>query len=410
MDYTRILGLILDIGAEMIRSGAETHRVEDSLYRLCAAYRFEKCNIWVVPSNIQATVTTPDGEVCTQMRHIRSAGMDFECLDRLNSLSRKSCADTPKADELAARLDSVLHEEPLPNWVLYLAGALAGSGFGIFFNCDFWDALVTAGASLLVTLLVRTLGKREPNPLVFNFLTSFAAELFILLAVHFGLGHHTGYITIGVIMLLISGLGATNGVRDLAHLDTLSGVMNISVAVTGATGIALGIALPMVILRGWDSGEIMVVNSNLLISLIAAAVAGVGFALWFRVRGKKIVFCAVGSLLTWACYLGIYHIYPAAFVATLGAAIAGAFYAQIMARAHKAPATIFQTVSVIPLIPGAALYYMMSGFVTGNMDFALKQGGNFIMTCVALVLGFMVVEVIGKYIFRHSTPQIPKKS
>ena len=97
------------------------------------------------------------------------------------------------------------------------------------------------------------------------------------------------------------------------------------------------------------------------------------------------------------------------FPSTLGAAIVGAFYAQIMARAHKAPATIFQTVSVIPLIPGAALYYMMSGFVTGQMDFALKRGGTFIMTCVALVLGFMVVEVIGKYVFRHPATQAVKK-
>lgn len=404
MDYIRILGLILDIGEEMIRSGAETHRVEDSLYRLCAAYRFEKCNIWVVPSNIQATATTPNGDTHTQIRHIRSAGMDFECLDRLNALSRRTCADTPDADALERRLKTVLDEKPLPGWVLYLAGLLAGTGFGVFFNCDFMDVLVAAGASLLVTLMVRTIGKLEPNPLIFNFLTSFAAELFILLAVHFGIGDHSGYITIGVIMLLISGLGATNGVRDLAHLDTLSGVMNISVALMGAIGIALGIALPMVILRGWDSGEIMVLNSNVIISLMASAVAGVGFALWFRVRGKKIIFCAIGSLLTWACYLGIFHFYPGTFVATLAASIAGAFYAQIMARVHKAPATIFQTVSVIPLIPGATLYYMMSGFVTGRMDFALNQGGTFIMTCMGIVLGFMAVEVIGKYIFPHPHP------
>ena len=86
MDTTKILGLILDIGAEMTRSGAETRRVEDSLYRLCASYGFTACNIWVVPTNIQATVTDREGESLTQIRHIRSPGVNLDRLDRLNDL------------------------------------------------------------------------------------------------------------------------------------------------------------------------------------------------------------------------------------------------------------------------------------------------------------------------------------
>ena len=65
------LALILDFGVALFQSGAETHRVEDSLYRLAAAFGFVRCNIWVIPSNIQATVTAPDGAIMTQIRHIR---------------------------------------------------------------------------------------------------------------------------------------------------------------------------------------------------------------------------------------------------------------------------------------------------------------------------------------------------
>ena len=75
-------------------------------------------------------------------------------------------------------------------------------------------------------------------------------ETFIILAVTFGLGDHVNYITIGVVMLLISGIGFTNGIRDLLHRDTLSGIVNIWNSVLGATGIALGIALPILLLKG----------------------------------------------------------------------------------------------------------------------------------------------------------------
>ena len=83
-----------------------------------------------------------------------------------------------------------------------------------------------------------------------NAIISFVVELFIIFAVKMGLGHHSGNITVGVVMLLISGIGFTNGISNLLHRDTLSGVINMSKAVLGATGIAIGIALPILIMKG----------------------------------------------------------------------------------------------------------------------------------------------------------------
>lgn len=398
MESVNILGLILDIGAELIKSGAETHRVEDSLYRLCAAYRFTDCNIWVVPSNIQATVTAPDGTILTQIRHVRGAGVNFDRLDRLNALCRHACADTPSSEDLSAALNGIIARKPLPIWLQYVAGVLAGAGFGVFFHCDVMDALVAACASLLITFLVRMLSKRESNPLILNFLISLLGELFILLSVRFGFGHHIGYITIGVVMLLISGLGTTNGVRDLVHLDTLSGVMNITVSFIGAVGIALGIALPLLLLGGGES-DALSINPNPVLALFSCAAAGIGFALWFGVRGYKILSCALGAVLTWGIYLLAHWLLPSVFFATLLGSAASALFAQIMARVHKAPATIFQTISAIPLIPGASLYYMMYGFVTSDYTFALERGVSLVLTCFGIVLGFMVIEVLNKYIW-----------
>lgn len=401
MDYEKILGLILDIGGAMIRSGAETHRVEDSLYRLCASYGFTACNIWVVPSNIQATVTARDGACLTQIRHIRRTGVNFEQLDKLNDLSRHACAEKPGEEELQRRYEAALESAPRPHWIAYLAGVLAGAGFGVFFNCDALDALTAVGASLLITLLVRALGRREENPLILNFLVSSVAELFILVAVRLGLGHHAGYITVGVVMLLISALGATNGLRDLVHLDTLSGVMNITQSLTGAIGIALGIALPLLLLRGWGDNEIMVLNPNVPVELISCTVACVGFALWFHVKGKQVLFCGLGALLTWAVFLLCLRPTASPFAATFFASVFCGVYAQVMARVNRAPATIFMTVSVFPLIPGAALYYMMYGFVTRDSAFAVSKGAELLLTCFGIVLGFMAVEVANKYMWRQ---------
>lgn len=400
-EYELLLKRILDLGAEMIRSGAETHRVEDSLYRVCESYAFSDCNIWVIPSNIQATVVTPSGECLSQIRHIRRSGVDFLKLDALNALCRRVCAERPSAAAFGAAFADIAERPDPPAWRFYLGGALAGGGFGFFFNCDPLDTLAAAAVSVFVTFLIRRISRLESNPLIINFFISFLAELGILLGARVGFGHHVGYIAAGVVMLLISALGTTNGVRDLVHLDTLSGVMNISLSLTGAIGIALGIALPLLLFLHQDSNEIMVLNPNIPLELIACTVGCTGFALWFRVRARHVAWCALGALLTWAAYLVCFRVYPSSFCACVFGSVICGLYAQCMARLNKAPATVFQTVAVFPMIPGAALYYTMYGIVMADLRFAWDRGLDLVLSCFGIVLGFMLVEVLTRIIWRQ---------
>lgn len=84
MNYERILEGILDIGEAMLCSGAENFRLDDTLYRMCKSYGFERYDVFAIPSNIQITVKTPDGEFLTQIRHIESTGINYDRLDYLN--------------------------------------------------------------------------------------------------------------------------------------------------------------------------------------------------------------------------------------------------------------------------------------------------------------------------------------
>ena len=395
----KLLETILDIGVAFLQNGAETWRTEDSLYRIAAGYGFTKCNFWVVPSNIQGTVTGSDGNCMTQIRHIKGTGIDFSRLEDLNALSRYVCSEKPDPNILRSRLEEIIHAKEPPVWLNYASGVLAGAGFGIFFHCDILDAAVAACASLLITFLGRNLRKKERNPLILNFIISFAAELFIIASVSLGFGHHIGYITVGVVMLMISALGATNGIRDLAHLDTLSGAMNLTQALTGASGIALGIALPLLLFRISDENEIVSLTGSPWLQLAACTAGCIGFAFWFHMKYTRVLPCAVGAFLTWGAYLLFGNLLESMFVSVIAATIVCALYAQVMARIMKAPATIFHTVSIFPLIPGSALYYLMYGLVIRDSSLAVFKGIELVVTCTGIVLGMMAVEVISRIIF-----------
>ncbi|MBO4418566.1 MAG: threonine/serine exporter family protein [Oscillospiraceae bacterium] len=401
MNYEKLFGLILDLGRDLIGCGGETHRVEDTLYRLAAGYNFQSCSIWVVPSLIQATFTDPDGVVQTQIRHVKGSSLNFKALDRLNAISRWACAEQPDPEEFAAKLEECRSAAPSKTWISCLGCVLGGWGFALFFGCDIWDSVIAALASLMIFFMVRILSPKEGNPLVLNFFVSFVTEIFILLVCRFGPGNHMETITISVVMLLISGLGAFNGLRDLVHLDTLSGVINLAASFTGAIGIALGMALPMLIFRNWGGAVVSMQNPAPAIQIISAAVACVGFSLLFSVRGWKVIYCALGAALTWVVYLLTYHAYPSTFGATMAASIFSGLFGQIIARIQKSPATIFSTICILPLLPGSALYYAMYGLVTRNSSLSYTKGEELGLVCFGMVLGFMVVEVVNRFFWRR---------
>ena len=281
--------------------------------------------------------------------------------------------------------------------IQYVATVMGGTGFAVFFGCGFTDAVVAAIASVMLVIAGNWLSKRESNLLIYNMILSFLSEVLIVVLVRLGIGVHPERIMLGMVMLLISAIGTTNGIRDLLQRDFISGLINILNSFLGAAGIAFGIALAMLLLNEVSS-EGAALNTNILIQLISCTIGCTGFALCFKIRGRQVLFSSVGAFLTWGIYLLVYPFNPSNFLATLTAAVFVGFYAFAMSRINKAPSTIFLTASVLPLIPGSALYYMMYGYVSGNKEMAMVKTNSLLTTCLAIALGFLIVDVASRYL------------
>ena len=399
MNYEKLVQGILNIGEAMLQCGAEIFRVEDSLYRMYKSYGFMTYDVYVIPSNIQVTVETPEGEIITQIRHIESTGADYDKLNYLNAMSRYVCSHNPDEKELARRFKKVMARPDQSELITGLAQITGGTAFAVFFGCDLQDAVVALIVCLMIVLVGGWLSRREGNPMIYNLILAFLSEVVIVTAVRSGLGHHPDRIMIGIVMLLISGLSTTNGIRDLLQKDFISGSINIMNSMLGASGIAFGTAIPMILFGGVEA-EGFILTPNLIVQLISCTAACVGFALWFKIRGMQVVYCGIGAFFTWLIYALVYEARPSNFLATTIAATFVAFYAFIMSRINKAPSTIFLTASVFPLIPGPNLYYVMYACVSGNMHMLLEQTITLFATCVAIAFGFNFVDIASRTIMR----------
>ncbi len=135
----------------------------------------------------------------------------------------------------------------------------------------------------------------------------------------------------------------------------------------------------------------------MITQIIAAFVGSIGFAIFFKMKGKQIALAGVGGAITWAVYLLVQQQIEGYFIPYFLAAIFVAVYAEVMARVNRAPATIFLTATAVPLIPGGSLYYTMAGLVNGDHELFVTSGEAAMTIALAISLGFVVVAILARY-------------
>ena len=88
------------------------------------------------------------------------------------------------------------------------------------------------------------------------------------------------------------------------------------------------------------------------------------------------------------------------FFSSLIAAFVVCLWAELMARVRKAPATIFLIPGIIPLLPGGALYYAMSGMINKEQMLFVGKGMETIYIAVGIVGGIQFASEIVRVMMR----------
>ncbi|NTV79370.1 MAG: threonine/serine exporter family protein, partial [Clostridiales bacterium] len=210
-----LLTCALDIGEQMLVSGAEINRVEDSISRICKAYNAKRVDVFTITSSIVVTLQMNNGNSLTQTRRILKYSINIDKLDRLNNLSRYICVHKPDTAYINDEIAKISSRPSYCTQVQYLVYAVIAGSFTIFFGGDLSDAGVSAVIGMLLKLLITFVQRVDDNKVFVNILCSFVVGILGVLLVMSGIGHSLETILIGNIMLLIPGLALTNSIRDI---------------------------------------------------------------------------------------------------------------------------------------------------------------------------------------------------
>lgn len=238
MRQDELLNLGTEMGYELMVSGAEIYRTEDSVGRLLRAYGSTSGEVFAIPNCLIVSLTGDEGQPLTRFRRIPPHGTDIDRLERCNDLCRRLCRETPERSDAQALLDGLRRDSkgytPLMGLIGYFVGAF---GFCLFFQGNLAESVLSGLCSLSIGLSLHLMGKMGSNSF-FKTIAASAVSAFLATAfTRLWPGLDADLITIGALMALVPGVCFTSALRDIMAGDMVTGLSK------AAEGILIGAAI-----------------------------------------------------------------------------------------------------------------------------------------------------------------------
>lgn len=252
MTREETLKVALTVGKILLKSGAETSRVEDTINRFCITCGYE-VDIFVTPTVIILGNEQVDSFNCVSRIRYRSTNLGL--ISEMNDMSYNFEQWPLDYAETMAYLEERKNAPtPYGKWQVCLASALASASFAAMLGGnihDFIAAFVTGGIAMLV---LKQIAGYRPRAFWENTLAGITIGAVALLCCAISIQCTLEKIIVGALMPFVPGVAFTNGLRDYMAGDLISGNARIAEALLFATSIAFGIAfsLQLWVLWGWN--------------------------------------------------------------------------------------------------------------------------------------------------------------
>ena len=258
MDDKSIANMAVLAGEIMLRSGAETYRVEDTIKHILdtagtsgAGSSSESRNdrteqdspvrteSLVMLTGIIVTIERPGQEAVTVMRRVHDRGTNMHRIVEVNEISRKYCAGELSAEETWEKLKSIKGRQ-YTVWMYNIATVLVPAGFAPLFGGGLREIPAAAAVGVLLAV-VMTVGKRlRISSFILNMICAGGVAVAAMALKVWNPAFNMDTVIISGIMTLVPGVAITNAIRDTLRGDYISGGARALEAFVTAAAVAIG--------------------------------------------------------------------------------------------------------------------------------------------------------------------------
>jgi len=243
-----VIDLALWAGQLLLQNGAESARVEETVYRIGTALGAHGMEILVSPDAILVT-TISDQEFRTKIRRVVTMGVNMQILADVRTLVHQ--VERSQIDRTGTR-DALTHlsflKPQYSRWTVIVMVGLGCAAFSRLFGGDWPVFLVTFFAAGIAQFVRQELQRHYFNSLIVVVVTSFVASLIAGTASLFKLSPQPQTALVASVILLVPGIHLVNAMRDLIAGHLVTGIVRGVVGGMVSLGIALGLIVAMRVL------------------------------------------------------------------------------------------------------------------------------------------------------------------
>ncbi len=240
---SKVLDVCSGIGRLMLENGAETYRVEDTVYRVAANYGMQGISVFSVPTALIITVSDQTGREFTRLHRVKELRSNLGIVSDANDLSRRIASEEITPNEVLLELDR-LNRQP-PTYTVFeeiIAASVVCAFFTLIFLGNIHDLFAAAIAGG-VGYAAYYFSQKFINIRFFSeMIAAFLIAWLSVFLTYLGLGNNIDIIILSSVMTLVPGKAITNGFRDLMASHFISGVSVLSDAFLTAAAIGIGVS------------------------------------------------------------------------------------------------------------------------------------------------------------------------
>lgn len=255
MDYKLIMNTAVLAGEIMLKSGAETHRVEDTMYYILRTSKAETVEANVTMTGIVATIEDEKSNPVTVIKRVQNRGTNLNRIMEVNNVSRDYCAGKINLEEAYNKLKHISGKQYSVS-VYNIATVLIPTGFALLFGGGFKETAASALVGIMLALIMTVGKKLSMKSFILNMLSSFGIAVTAIAVKNFWPTMDQNIVIISGIMPLVPGVVITNAIRDTLEENYISGAARILEAFVIAAAVALGVGVGMAFMAVFLTGGV----------------------------------------------------------------------------------------------------------------------------------------------------------
>lgn len=232
-------------GEILLSSGAEIFRVTDTMERIAAAYGCPELGTFILSNGVLLSTGGNGRNYQARIRHIPISGSRLDRIDAVNELSRQIGQGLYSPQQAYDRLKEIQTMPSKGRWEQVLASGIGSGAFCYLFGGTLWDSIAAFFCGVVLYVYFLFLLKGRLSKIATNISGGALVTLCSILLVRLGIGTNLEMVTTGAVIPLLPGVAFTNGIRDLAAEDYISGSVRLLDAILCVACLALGVGLVM---------------------------------------------------------------------------------------------------------------------------------------------------------------------